>query len=296
MRRRLLLSSGCALALPSLAWAQPAPASGRTATLGLLAAYPVPAAELQAARDDLARLGWRDGVNLRFVHRAHDRRSEQLDAAVADLLAARPDVVIVAHDALARAAQLRDDRVPIVIMFGADPVGNGLAASLQRPGQETTVVTMYADIRPKLFETARQLAPKARRIARMFPLAGWRRRAVEAVLERGRQLARQVDAEYVPVPVRDVGEIETLVTSLQPVSDHVLLVNLDAVLGPNFPGASPPRRAPRGWLRGRRACSYREASPATASISTSTAGARWPRPTRCCAARRRATFRSSSRR
>jgi putative ABC transport system substrate-binding protein len=227
-----------------LALAQPAPSGRGPQTLGLLTDYRVPAADLQAVRDDLARLGWRDGVNLRFVHRARDRQIEQLDAAVADLLAARPEVVIVAHDELAGAVQRRDDRVPIVIMFGADPVGNGLAASLQRPGGKVTgLVTMYADIRPKLFETARQLAPKARRIAGTFPLAGPSTPQLEAVLERGRQLARQLDAEYVPVPVRDVGQIDALVASLQPVSDYVLLVNFDAVLGPNFPRIAAAARA-----------------------------------------------------
>lgn len=66
---------------------------------------------------------------------------------------------------------------------------------------------------------------------------------LDAVLERGRQLARQLDAEYVPVPVRDVGQIEALVASLQPVSDHVLLVNLDSVLGPHFPRLAAAARA-----------------------------------------------------
>lgn len=244
MRRRLLLSSGCALALPSPARAQPATSGRGPQTLGLLTDFPMPAADLQAVRDDLARLGWRDGANLRLVHRAHDRRGEQLDAAVADLLAARPDVVIAGHDALAGAVLRRDDRVPIVILFGADPVGNGLAASLQRPGGRVTgLVTLFADIRPKLFETARQLVPKARRFAGMFPLAGPVTPQLEAVLERGRQLARQVDAEYLPVPVRDVGQIEALIASLQPASDHVLLVNLDSVLTPNFSRIAAAARA-----------------------------------------------------
>lgn len=89
MRRRLVLSSGYALALPWLALAQPAPTGRRPQTLGLLTDYPVPATDLQAMRDDLARLGWRDGDNLRLLHRARDRQKEQLDAAVADLLALR---------------------------------------------------------------------------------------------------------------------------------------------------------------------------------------------------------------
>ena len=244
MRRRLVLSSGCALALPSLSLAQSAPTGRGPQTLGLLTDYPVPAADLQAVRDDLARLGWRDGEKLRLVHRAHDRQKEPLDAAVADLLASRPDLVVVAHDALASAVQRRDDRIPIVIMFGADPVGNGLAASLQRPGGRVTgLVTMYSDIRPKLFETARQLVPKARRFAAMFAQVGPATPQLEAVLEGGRRLARQVDAEYVPVPVRDVGQIEALVASLQPVSDHLLLVNLDSVLGPQLPRIAAAARA-----------------------------------------------------
>jgi putative ABC transport system substrate-binding protein len=232
MRRRSVFAAGCALALPSLA--QLAPAGRGPLTLGVLTDYPMSAAELQFVHDDLVQLGWRDGANLRLVHRASDVRHEQLDAAVVDLLASRPDVVVVVHDAMARAVQRRDQRVPIVLVFGNDPVGAGLAASLQRPGGRVTgLVQMLEDIRPKIFETARQLAPKARRIAGMFhsprPITGR-----EAPLERGRQLARQLDAEYLPLPVSDAGEIEALVAALQPASDHVLLVNLDSVLGPNF--------------------------------------------------------------
>jgi len=244
MRRRSLFATGCALGLPSLARAQAAPAGRGSVTLGLLADYQVPAAELQAIRDDLARLGWRDGANLRLVHRASDARGgEPLDAAVVDLLAARPDVVVVIHDALARAVQRRDDRVPIVLVFGNDPVSAGLAASLQRPGGRVTgLVQMFEDIRPKIFETAHQLAPKARRIAGMFhsprPITG-----LEAPLQRGRQLARQLGAEYLPVPVREAGEIEALVAALRPTSDHVLLVNLDSLLGPNFQRIAAAARA-----------------------------------------------------
>jgi putative ABC transport system substrate-binding protein len=244
MRRRRVLASGCTLALPSLALAQISPVGRGTATLGLLTDYSLSAADMQAHRDSLARLGWRDGANLRLVHRVADARGgEPLDAAVVDLLAARPDVVVVIHDALARAVQRRDDRVPIVIVFGNDPVGAGLAASLQRPGGRVTgLVQMFDDIRPKIFETAHQLAPKARRIAGMFhsprPITG-----LEAPLARGRQLARQLGAEYLPVPVHDAGEIEALVAALRPASDHVLLVNLDSLLGPNFQRIAAAARA-----------------------------------------------------
>jgi putative ABC transport system substrate-binding protein len=163
VKRRSLFTAGCALALPSLVRAQAAPAGRAPLTLGLLTDYPMPAVDMQAVRDDLARLGWRDGANLRLVHRASDARGEQLDAAVVELLALRPDVVVLVHDTLARAVRRRDDRLPIVMVFGNDPVGAGLAASLQRPGGSVTgLVTMQADIRPKLFEMARMPARRPR--------------------------------------------------------------------------------------------------------------------------------------
>lgn len=243
MKRRTLLQSG-ALALPSLARAQSAPPAAAPVTVGVLVDFPLPAQESKALRDELARLGWSEGANLRLEVRETDSRGERLDAAVSELLASRPSVLIVSHEGVAVAVRRRNERLPIVMVLSRDPVGAGLAASLQRPGGSVTgLATMQDDIRPKVFELTRQLVPKARRFAGMFFFAGAPNPGLDAILERGRQLARQVDAEYLPLQVRDAGEIEGLVAALRPAADHVLLVNFDPGLGPQYPRIAALARA-----------------------------------------------------
>ncbi len=212
-------------------------------------------------RDELARLGWREGVNLRLELRTVDARLERLDATVRELLALRPAVLIASHDAVASAIKRQNDRVPIVLMFGVNPVAAGLAASLQRPGGSVTgLVWMYDDVRPKLYQMARQVAPKARRFGAIFFYAGPPNPGLDAALERGRQLARQVNAEFVPLQVRNVSEIEAHIASLTPVSDHVLLVNLDPASTrntralPRWRGQQSCRRSRCTWSTPRVAC------------------------------------------
>jgi putative ABC transport system substrate-binding protein len=207
MKRRTLLQSG-ALALPSLARSQVAPPGGAPVTVGMVLDFAVPDRDEKEVRDEWARLGWREGVNLRFELRTVDARLERLDATVRELLALRPAVLIASNDNV---------------------------ASLQRPGGSVTgLVYMFDDIRPKLYQLARQVAPKARRFGAMFFYAGPPNPGLDAAMERGRQLARQVIAEFVPLQVRDVREIDAHVASLTPASDHVLLVNFDPGLYPEY--------------------------------------------------------------
>lgn len=234
MKRRTLLQSS-ALALPSLARSQAAPPGAGPVTVGMVFDFNFLATYEKDIRDELARLGWREGANLRLELRTVDARHERLDATVRELLALRPAVLIASTDDVASAIKRQNDRVPIVIMFGANPVAAGLATSLQRPGGNVTgLVLMYDDIRPKLYQLARQVAPKARRFGAMFFYAGPANPVMDAALERGRQLARQVNAEFVPLQVRDVSQIEAHVASLAPASDHVLLVNMDTGLYPEY--------------------------------------------------------------
>jgi putative ABC transport system substrate-binding protein len=47
-------------------------------------------------------------------------------------------------------------------------------------------------------------------------------------------MAQQVGLEYVPLPVRDAGEIDTALRSLMPASEHVLLASPDTLMFANF--------------------------------------------------------------
>lgn len=95
MKRRTLLQSS-ALTLPSLARAQTVPASGAPVTAAMVFDFDFLTPYAKDIRDELARLGWREGANLRLAPRTVDARHERLDAT--------PEYAHIA--ALARAMKL----------------------------------------------------------------------------------------------------------------------------------------------------------------------------------------------
>src|SRR5262249_8427282 len=71
--------------------------------------------------------------------------------------------------AAARAAQRSTPVIPIVMTLMNDPVGNGLVASLARPGGNTTgMASLNQDVTPKMLEVLHNAIPKATSIAVLF--------------------------------------------------------------------------------------------------------------------------------
>lgn len=78
-------------------------------------------------------------------------------------------VIVVTTIAAARATQHATSVIPIVMASINDPVGNGIVASLARPGGNTTgMATLNQDVTPKLVEFLRRLLPNAATIAVLF--------------------------------------------------------------------------------------------------------------------------------
>jgi putative ABC transport system substrate-binding protein len=118
-----------------------------------------------AFRQGLQETGFIEGQNVMVDYRAAHNDRARLTELVADFIR-RPVAVIVGNTSAALAAKAATTTVPIVFATGGDPVGEGLVATLNRPGGNITGVVFFsAMLGAKRLGLLRQLVPTATRIA-----------------------------------------------------------------------------------------------------------------------------------
>jgi putative tryptophan/tyrosine transport system substrate-binding protein len=162
MRRRAFMTLlGGTAAWPLVARAQQA---DRMRRIGVLIANAESDPEGQtravALRQDLQKLGWAEGRNIRIDYRWGAGEPDRAQAYAAELVALAPDV-IVAHGTPASSAVQRATRsIPVVFVVVVDPVGAGLVQSLAQPGGNITgFATFEPEIGGKWLELLKETAP-----------------------------------------------------------------------------------------------------------------------------------------
>ena len=155
-------------------------------------------------------------IEYRWAEGHYDR----LPALAADLVGRKVDV-IAATGGSARAAKNATSTIPIVFTGGGDPVGNGLIATLSRPGGNVTGVTyMIPELTPKWVELLSELAPQSGVIGLLVnpndaPSAeGTIREVQQAAAAKGRQLRilkagteSEIDAAFTTLAHLQIGAL-----------------------------------------------------------------------------------------
>jgi putative ABC transport system substrate-binding protein len=115
----------------------------------------------------LARLGWVEGKNLTVERRFAGSAGEQEGSAAAELVAWGPDVIVALGGVDARPVLALTRIIPIVVVTtGGDPVRQGLAIILARPGGNVTgTASITGELFPKLLELVREMIPGANRVS-----------------------------------------------------------------------------------------------------------------------------------
>ena len=134
-RRHFLIGAVALFAAPFAVEAQRA---GGIARIGFLsfdrAGNPrSPEAFVQGLRD----LGYAEGRNIVIEYRDADGKTERLPALAAELVALNVDVIVAPSLLAALAVRQATGTIPILFAGVADPVTDGLVASLARPGGNT---------------------------------------------------------------------------------------------------------------------------------------------------------------
>jgi putative ABC transport system substrate-binding protein len=209
MKRREFIAalSGAAVAWPRLARAQPPEQMRRVGWLTSLAADdPQTLARVTAFVQELQKLGWTVGRNLRIDYRFGATDAERKRIFVAELAALAPDAILATGDTNTAPLLQNSRTVPIVFVGVPDPVGAGFVTSLARPGGNATGFTNvdYA-MSGKWLELLKQIAPAITRIAVFRDPTTPNGMAHLAAIQSVSPFLR-VDAS--PIDVRNAGEFE----------------------------------------------------------------------------------------
>ena len=120
---------------------------------------------LDALREGLRELGYREGQNYRIEIRWSETRIERLPELARELVRLRPDIAVALQVVAAQALHRESNSIPIVMAGGAGALRAGLIESLARPGGNVTGLTNQSDeLAAKLFEFLRAVAPRAKRV------------------------------------------------------------------------------------------------------------------------------------
>jgi putative tryptophan/tyrosine transport system substrate-binding protein len=168
MRLAWLATFGLAVALLAASLGAEAQQKA-TPVIGVLnTGWPGPSSApfMAAFRQGLSEAGYVEGQNLAIKYRWAEGHYDRLPALAADLVGRKVDLIMAPTPPSALAAKSATSTIPIVFRGGADPVRDGLVASLARPGGNLTGVSMLTDgLTAKRLELLSELVPRARGIA-----------------------------------------------------------------------------------------------------------------------------------
>ena len=168
-------------------------------------------ARIAAFLQELQRLGWTEGRNLRIDSRAGAGNLVTMRKYAAELVALAPDVILASGAASVTALLEATHTVPIVFTIVVDPVGAGFVEKLSRPAGNATGFMMFEySLSGKWLELLKQVAPSVTQEAVLRDPAITAGVGQFAVIQ---AVAPPLGLEVSAINVGDAREIEGAVTA-----------------------------------------------------------------------------------
>jgi putative tryptophan/tyrosine transport system substrate-binding protein len=163
-REFITLLGGAAVAWPLAVRAQQ---PAKIARIGFLRATSPQEKEFNAFRSGLRALGYVEGENIVIEERYAAGAYDRLGALAADLVRLKMNVIVVDGTATAKPTKAATADIPIVFTLAADPVADGLVASMARPGGNLTGLTLSVgyELAGKRVELLKDIKPDLVRVA-----------------------------------------------------------------------------------------------------------------------------------
>jgi len=185
-------------------------------------------ARREAFRQGLRELGYMEGQNVLIEYRHAEGKFDRLPDLAAELVRLKVDVIVAAGGIQAIwAAKNATKTIPIVVTGAGDPVGEGLIASLARPGGNITGLSLGGyELYGKRLELLKETVPKVSRVA-FF----WHRStpAVPSYLKEARASAQALGLKIQSLEVPSPNDFEGVFRAAAKGGAHALTVSIHPV-------------------------------------------------------------------
>ena len=210
MRRRTFIAGlGSAVAWPLAARAQ----RNEQVRLGELWSGrrdgPLTQTLLVSLRNELTKLGWVEGRNLKVDYR-FDENDPRLRAAFAEeLVNLRPDAIFALGGPARLAVKQRTNVIPIVFAGGADALDNNVVSDIARPTENVTgFSSLISSLGGKWLELLKEAVPNITRVGHIFNPENRNAQVTNPQVAAINAAAHQLGITIVRIPLRSPVEIE----------------------------------------------------------------------------------------
>jgi len=123
--------------------------------------------------DELRKLGWIEGRNLRLDFRFGNRDDTQTRVFAADLVQLMPDVIVTSYTVAIRALQEQTKTIPIVFYSAGDVLEKGTVTNSARPeGNVTGFTNAFGSLGGKWLQLLKEVAPDITRVLFIYVEGG----------------------------------------------------------------------------------------------------------------------------
>jgi putative tryptophan/tyrosine transport system substrate-binding protein len=188
------------------AWAQQ---PGKVYRVGFLSGSSSrsPSIGRQSVQRELAALGYVEGKNIAFEYRYAEDKPERSPALADELVRLKVDVIVAGGGNDTQAVKNATTTIPIVFLESvADPVEQGLVASLARPGGNITgFTTMATVLAGKRLELLKEAIPKLSHVAVL-----WNPRGIDNTPQwkESQKVAREIGLQLQSIEVSRAEEFD----------------------------------------------------------------------------------------
>jgi putative ABC transport system substrate-binding protein len=207
-RRKFLATLGGAAAAWPLAGRAQQP--DRVRRVGLLMGYAETDTAAQALvatlRQELQKLGWEEGRNIRIDVRFPGADVGRVRAALMELMSLAPDVLVSNTNLVTEVVQEEVRTIPVVFVSVGDPVGSGFVNNEAHPnGNLTGFANWEISISGKWLELLKEVAPAVERVGFIMDPET---HVLVRFFKSAEAVAPSLKVKLVPLDVRDADEIE----------------------------------------------------------------------------------------